>query len=1100
MAVMSKNQKDPDLPKRAVSHPGASILLKSDAKGDVTLSFSDGSEKLTMNRRDFLRVTGAAAATAAMSSAACRYPERHIVPYVDRPEEVRIGMTNQYASLAGTGPDQSGILVQTRAGRPFKLEGNPNHPINKGALSARDQASYLDLYDPDRQRTALRVQDGGHASPVSWEELDAEVIKQISEAGGGIRILTGAGLGPSTQALIDTITAAKNDTSHVVYEALGHDAALTAEKAGYGQEQLPTYRFDRADYIVSLGCDFLGTWLSPVEFTKQFSSRRNPDAEVMSRLITFEADLSLTGSNSDHRFRVRPDRLTYVALALANEIFSKHSPKGVPSPLVSSALAPFTVEAVAERLGGEITADVLSKVAKGLADNAGKSLVVAGGTNSATETGVALQSVVNLINAGLQNDGKTIERNLPTTQAGPGAASLKTLVDDIDAGKVKVLIIAGPNPVYTAPAALNFAAALEKVPFVISTSTHLDETAAHADLLATGVHYLERWADSNPRPGVYAIGQPAILPLYNNRSFEDSLLTWFGAEGQIASLAPFLVPEEAVPTGPKPGGPQNDDPGPFYRYLKNYWKEQIFSQANTLATFEQFWVSTLRSGVFLNERVETSAPRFNARAAAALFPSELPEATNVGHGDLGNKVIHLFESIPMGDGRQSNNGHLQELPDPITRHTWGSYAVVGYRTAEAAKLKDGQLLEIETADGTKINFPVLILPGVHEDVISIPVGYGRTAAGDVGSDVGENAFRLADFSESGPIYSGLARSIRATSTVEKLSVLKGAGVLDMSKRHLFSTATLDEYKENKKVGIYEPAATQDLWPAHDFGDLNWGMAIDLSLCTGCAACVIACQEENNVPVVGRQGILEGREMHWLRIDRYYKLPEEALEARTLFGDPMYEGNPQVAFGEYLDKPRILMHPMLCQHCDHAPCETVCPVLATMRSADGLNQMSYQRCVGTRYCSDNCPYKVRRFNWFNYSENRTDSFFARLYPELKEHGRLNQVEPLPLGFNPDVTVRSRGVMEKCTFCVQRIRRAKWEIMKEGRRTFRDGEVITACQQTCPADAITFGNMYDEEAEVAKQQSQPRAMESLRDLNTKPAISYLSSIWNEDEELA
>ncbi len=1095
MAVMSKNEKDTDLP-RHEPQPGATALLRTDSEGDVTITFSDGSEKLKMNRRDFMRVSGVAAATAAMTSVACRRPQRHIVPYVDRPEEVRIGMTNQYATVSAASPGQPGILVKTRAGRPFKLEGNPKHPVSQGALDARGQASYLDLYDPDRLESAVRP---GASAAVSWEEVDAEVAERIAQvrAGGGLRILTGATTGSATQALIDTIVDDLPDARHYSFEPLADDSFSAAAEAGYGQGNVPHYRFDQAQLVVSLGSDFLGTWLSPVEFTKQFSSHRHPDGD-MNRLITFEGSISLTGVNADHRFRVRPDQLVYVALALANEIFTHHSPAGIPGGAVQPALTPFSAEAVAERLGGDITAQIIERVAADLAAHAGDSIVIAGGVASATESGIALESAVNLLNAALQNDGATIDRtHAYNTSSGP--AQLQELIAEMQAGDVDLLIIDEANPVYATPAALGFAEALENVDYVISTSTRLDETSSRADLIATGCHFLECWGDSSPRTGVYAIQQPVILPLFETRSFGDSLLTWFGSDNANPALAGVLeAPDEPALYQPGDGKPY--DTGPFYRFLRNHWRDQIHGQADTLSEFEQFWLAALRDGVFVDENQTIDAPRFNHRATVALFPTELPEASTVALGDLGDKILHLFSSIPMGDGRQANNGHLQELPDPITRHTWGSYAMVGFRTAKAANLEQGQLLAIETPAGDTLNFPVLIMPGMHEDVIAIPLGYGRTHVGTVGDDVGENAFQLAQISESGVLLSGLTAGIRATSTVDDVSVIKGAGVIDIDRHRIMATASLDEYRQDQEAGVYHTPTTENLWPDHDFGDLKWGMAIDMTKCTGCSACVIACQEENNIPVVGRQGILEGREMHWLRIDRYYELPEEALAERTLFNDPMYDSNPQIAFGEHLDQPRVLFQPMLCQHCDRAPCETVCPVLATMQSNDGLNQMSYQACVGTRYCANNCPYKVRRYNWFNYTENRADSFFARLYPELKEHARLNVEGPLTLGFNPDVTVRTRGVMEKCTFCVQRIRRAKWEIMKDGRRTFRDGEVVTACQQSCPADAITFGNMLDEEHVVTQQHHEKRAMKALSDLNTQPAIAYLSSIWNTDEELA
>ncbi|RVU44074.1 4Fe-4S dicluster domain-containing protein [Lujinxingia sediminis] len=1095
MAAMSKHLKDPDLPKHSEPQPGASALLRADAQGDVTLSFSDGSEPLKMNRRDFLRVSSVAAATAAMSSAACRRPVREIVPYVDRPEEVRIGMSNHYASVCTACPSQCGMLVKSRAGRPIKLEGNPQHPVSQGALCARGQASYIDLYDPDRLRDAQRV-SGESVSAVSWEDIDSQVAAKLSEirGGGGLRILTGAVHGPATDALIAEVTSSVPNARHYTYEALGDDAMLAANEASFGSAHVPHYRFDKASLIVSFGSDFLGTWLSPSEFTRQFASRRNPDAD-MSQLIAFESTLTLTGINADQRVRVRPDAMVDVAMAVAHQLFTAHSPKGVPAGAVRQALSAFTPAAVVERLGGDLNVAIIESVAQKLSQTAGKSIVVAGGNASATSNGVALESAVNLINAALGNDGQTIERDRPSYGAA-GLAQLKALIAEIESGDVDMLIISGTNPVYSAPASLNVAEALAKVPLVISTSTHFDETARQAHYVATGCHSLEAWGDSNPRVGVHAIRQPAILPLYNTRSFEDSLMTWFGTAELSRTLAAF-IPAPPQPAGNHPGAGQTYDTGPFYRFLRDYWQREVYPKADSLASFDQFWLATMREGVYLSNDAQTT-PSLRVSQTVANLPSALTEIAAAD--DLGSKVLQLFASIPLYDGRQANNGHLQELPDPISKHVWGSYAMVSYKTLKGAKLKNGQYITVQVEGGPELSFQVIMVPGMHDDVIGIPLGYGRTAAGDVANGVGANAFKLSLSGENGVLYSGIKATIKKTDNVEVLSTVQQGNVIDVDYHRIMATAELKEYREKPDAGIHHPVATKNLWEDHDFGNLKWGMSIDMSKCTGCSACVIACQEENNIPVVGRQGVLEGREMHWLRIDRYYQLPEEAVKIRSsVIDDPMYSSEPEVAFGEYLANPRVLMHPMLCQHCDRAPCETVCPVLATMQSSDGLNQMSYQRCVGTRYCSNNCPYKVRRYNWFNYSENRGDTFFARLYPELKEHGRLNQTEPLQLGLNPDVTVRTRGVMEKCTFCVQRIRRGKWEIMKEGRRSFREGEVVTACQQACPAGAIDFGNVLDDTQTVSKMHKSPRATFALSDINTRPAIAYMTSIWNTDDEL-
>ncbi|MBA2662172.1 MAG: 4Fe-4S dicluster domain-containing protein [Bradymonadaceae bacterium] len=1094
---MSKNPTDHYLPKHSESQPGAVATLSTDAEGDLTVSFSDGSDDLHMSRRDFMRLSGVAAATAAMSGAACRNPIQEVVPYVDRPEDIRIGMNTLYASVCTACPAQCGMLVKTRAGRPFKLEGNPSHPVSQGALCARGQAHYIDLYDPDRARTPLR-RVGERTEEITWETLDNEVRNKLREvrAGGGLRILTGATVGSARTALFNEIIGAFTNARHYVYEPLTDENLLTASAAAFGEPQHPHYHFERADVIVSLGSDFLGTWLSPVEFTKQFASRRNPD-ENMSHFVAFEGNLSLTGINADVRYRVSPNDMVYVALALANEVILVRNQRAAGTGAAQAALAQFTAEAVAERLGGDITADVLRATAQRLAAAPGRSIVVAGGAASATENGVALESAINLLNAALGNDGQTIDRAAFSHQGGGRLADLRALVAEINAGTVNMLIIDGTNPVYSAPPELGVAEAFRKVALVVSTSQRVDETTAVAHYLATGTHGLEAWGDSSPQRGVYAIQQPVIQPLFYSRAMEESLLIWFGTDRLVARFQSFLT-EAPVPPGPRSGNPLPHDPGAWYRYLRNHWESTVFPQADSLASFGEFWSTALRNGVFV-AATGAQAPNFRASGAIGLLPTAFAETQAAAPGDLSRKKLHLFTSVAMYDGRHANNGHLQELPDTVTRHTWGSYAAVSYKTFNEAGLKSGQIVRIRPAGSdVELSFPILMLPGLHDDVVAIPVGYGRTRVGVVGNEVGSNAFRFSRAGTSAAVLSGIDAAITPTRSVERLSVLKGAGVLDLQARNILPTATLAQYREDPTAGVYQSPVTESLWPSHDYGQLKWGMSIDTSKCTGCSACVIACQEENNIPVVGRQGILEGREMFWLRIDRYYSLPDEAHEARGLLNDPMYHADPQVGFGQYLERPRVLLQPMLCQHCDNAPCETVCPVLATMHSSDGLNQMAYNRCVGTRYCANNCPYKVRRYNWFNYSVDRSDSVFARLYPELKEHGRLNQVEPLTLSLNPDVTVRTRGVMEKCTFCVQRIRRGKWQLMKEGRRTFRNKEVVTACQQACPADAIDFGNMLDETHSVTQHHHAKRAMFVLNELNTRPAIAYLTNVWNTGED--
>jgi molybdopterin-containing oxidoreductase family iron-sulfur binding subunit len=1092
---MSKKRTDEGFPHSPDPIDGVEARIRRDANGDVTVSFGDGSDDLRMNRREFLRVGGVAAATATMAGAACRNPVEKIVPYVDRPETVRIGFPDYYTTVCQACPAQCGALIHTRAGRPIKMEGNPSHPIGKGALCARGQSSYMDAYDPDRARGPLEISaDGAHAE-TTWEDLDKTVGDAIKNAasGGTIRLLTNSNSGPSRHALAAQIKGAVNDFEHYTYDPLHSEAMLAANEQGYGARHIPHYRFDLADLIVSLGSDFLGTWLSPVEFTKQFSARRDPDAGEMNRLVAFEGHVSVTGMNADDRHRVRPTDLHLVALALAHVVLVKEK----SGPLATNAAAmkavqPFSPKAVSKRTG--IAAETFDELGKELAEHAGKSIIVAGGLASAHENGAALETAVNLLNAALQNDGRTLERQRPSHQAS-GLGDITQLVEEMNGGNVDVLIIDGANPVYSGSAGIGFEKALEKVKLVVSTSDRVDETGAKADYLAPSGHALESWGDAEPINGLYSIQQPGLTPLWDTRTLESSLLTWFGATKAVPALEKYL-PAPELPPGNRPGAGIPTDPGPWYRFLRENWRKNIFARANSLAGFEQFWQDTLRTGSVELEQTVKSPMRFRPSTGLAALPSAVPKGDGGSAGDLSKKEVRLFAPVALYDGRQANNGRLQELPDPISKHVWGSFALVSPKTFREAGLEMGQHIEV-TVNDVSGRFPVIMQPGLHDDVIALPLGYGRSAAGAVANDVGVNTFQFTS-AKGTTHFAGIAASAKATSDGEDLAVVQGAQVLDTHRRPILSSTTLPEYEEDPEAGIHTHPGGPDMWASHDYSELKWGMSVDLSKCTGCSACVTACMEENNIPVVGRQGILEGREMHWMRIDRYYELPPEAAKLQaSVTSDPMFDAHPVVAFGEYMDNPRVVTQPMMCQHCEHAPCETVCPVSATMHSEDGLNQMAYNRCVGTRYCSNNCPFKVRRFNWYNYTTDRSDSFVARLYPEVNEHGRLNAAEPLHKGSNPDVTVRARGVMEKCTFCVQRIRRAGVQLRKEGRSEFRDGDVVTACQQTCPADAISFGNLSDAESTVAKLHASKRALSPLAELGVHSSVGYLTAVFNTEK---
>lgn len=1084
---------------------GVEARIKRNVAGDVTISFGDGSEPMNVSRREFMRIGGVAAATAAMTGTGCnamRNDVEYIVPYVDRPEEVRIGTPNYYTTVCSGCNTGCGALVTSRGGRPIKLDGNPHHPLSQGALCSRGLASYMNLYDPDRAKSPLKVARGGGHTPVKWEEVDRAVISAVEKAksGGGIGILTQNFHGSARKALLAAIQKGLPGLKHYQYDAINSEALRAANQATYSDAHIPSYDFSKADYVVSLGSDFLGSWLSPVLFTKQFSSRRNPDGN-MNKMVAFEGTMTLTGMNADERFRVRPGDLVHIAMALLHTVLVTRKTGALANSPIAAAVQAFSPAEVASKLG--IDADALTRVGQELADNAGKSLIVAGGTASATAQGVSLEVAVNALNAALGNVGNTIDHVNVSNQQSGTLQDLKNLITDINAGKIDVLIIDRANPIYSAPRALGFEEAISKVKLVISTTDRVDETSLFATYLAPAGHQLEQWGDSNPVGNVYAIQQPVILPLHDTRGFEHSLMLWFG--GALPGVFDVYLAAPQAPAGTRaPGVPT--DPGPWYRFIRQHWETTLFPRARSMASFDQFWMETLQKGVFELQAQERRQPRFDATQAVALLPKALPEATSNEPGDLSKKEIQLVATPTLFDGEHANNGHLQETPEVVTKHVWGSYAMVSPATFKAAKLKSGQILSIALENVVR-EFQVIMQPGMHDDVIGIPLGYGRTAAGVVGNDVGENGFLFGHESEGRHILAGLKLEVKDSKRTEKLSVIKGAGVIDLHRRNYFASTTLEEYKEDKSAGVHKHPDLNDMWDRHKY-EVKWGMAIDLSKCTGCSACVTACQEENNIPVVGRTGILEGREMHWMRIDRYYEMPHEAAHKQSNpinfaalahqqysdSGDPMLHPEPLVALAEYMDEPRVLFQPMMCQHCENAPCENVCPVSATMHSEDGLNQMIYNRCVGTRYCSNNCPFKVRRYNWFNYAVDRSDTVFARLYPELGEHKRLNIEEPLPMAMNPEVTVRERGIMEKCTFCVHRIRRANWTLRQEGRTKFRDGDVVTACQQACPADAIVFGDLMDETSAVAKLHAVERKITPLDEVGVRSSVAYLTNVWN------
>ena len=1029
------------------------------------------------SRREFLRVSGTMAAASALASAGCQPPQEATVPFHDMPESLVDGLGR--ARFFATVLDGSPVLVRTREGRPILVTPNPKDASGRGT-SVRHHAALMDLYDPDRAQGPLSVRRGkGAVVASSWSAVGAEVVARLGAERDRVVLLTGPVTSPSLQAAVAEI-AAQTGLRHVAYAPIESSAAARVSKAALGGGRLPRPRLDKADLVVGFGAEFLDRPADGLE--ADFAKRRAPegrDGAGMSRFVQLEGRLTLTGANADRRLRVRDSQLAAVASALLHElVVARQVGPLAKDAAVAQSLAPFTVAAVAGLTG--VKPDVLTALANELVAARGRAVVVAGGSASDSASGLALETAVLLLNlsldafaAGLLEDGAGAE------PADGGAAALQSLVADMSAGRVQTLVVAGANPVYDAPGSLGFAEALAKVPFVVSMNDRLDETSRLADLLAPASHAFECWGDAALPRGVYAVQQPSIQPLYDTRGLVDVLVAWGAAAGATGALA-----SAAAATAPKPGaapGTPVPNPSPAWHYVRGQWAARLGALPGT-AAFEEKWNEVLRAGQWQGAApAAPAAPaaRVLAPGTAALLGGLPPPPTGL--------ELQLYPHLATGDGRAANNGWLLELPDPVTRITWGGAVSIAPRRFDEMGLASGDLVEVDAGHG-KVVAPAYRHAGMHHDQVALPLGLGRRACGVIGDGVGPDAYPLRKLEGDRVIAAGLPVTLRRVGGNEALAFAQGSDVIDRDRRPLVPATTLTAFEADPKAGTEQPAGGPSAWPAHEFKKARWSMSIDLSKCNGCGKCVIACQAENNVPVVGRQGILDGREMSWMRIDRYYDAPKK--EGRR--GAEVWDGPLDV-----VEEPETLFEPMLCQHCENAPCETVCPFVATLRSEDGLNQQIYNRCVGTRYCANNCPFKVRRFNYWDYSVRQTSALFTWLQPRSVRQADLNTRGRMQMKNNPEVTVRSRGVMEKCSFCVQRVRDARARATREGRTRdrFADGEVVPACMESCPTGAIVFGDVNNPESRVRALASSPRAMRLLEALGVKPAISYLTKVRND-----
>jgi MoCo/4Fe-4S cofactor protein with predicted Tat translocation signal len=962
-------------------------------------------------RRDFLKALGFG--VGAVTLAACqKVPVHKSMPYLIKPEEVTPGIANYYASTY----EGSAILVKTREGRPIKVEGNPNDILSKGGLSARAQASVLDLYDVSRLKGPSK--DG---SDYAWNVTDDFVKSELAaiKAGGKkIGIVTATTHSPSTLAVITDFIAQFPNTKHINYDAVSYTGIIQANQNSFGKAVLPHYNFDKADVIVSFCADFLGTWISPVEFIRQYVQNRNNkslQSKKMSRHIQFETGMSVTGTNADVRIPIKPSEEGVALVNLYNAISG-------------------TTLAGTKKLNNTIADKALTLVAKELQAAKGKALVVAGSND------VATQVLVNAINSLLGSYGTTIDLDNPSYQFAGNDAEFVEFVNEMKRGEVDAVFFLNANPAYDYYNKNDIIAALKKVRLKVSFADYNDETASLCNVITPNHNYLESWGDDNAIEGYYTIQQPTINPVYDTRQAEQSLLIW------------------------------SDNPvKEYYTYVRNNWDKNLLA-LGTLSG-QSGWETLLQTG-FVKAAPKPAGTYTFSRDLNAVAQTILDHSNQLAEG---SKVeLQVYQTLALRDGKRANNPWLQELPDPVTKVTWDNYACMSPSDMKKWGYEDGNVVKIE-ANGYSIAIPAISQPGQTQGTVSVAVGYGRTLAGPVGNGVGKNAFPFHSL-RNGTFQSSAVATLTSTGDNSPLAQTQTHHSIE-GRNSIIKETTFKEYLKNPASGTKKVEGHKEytLWDEYEHPAYNWVMAIDLNACTGCGACVVACSAENNVPVVGKDEVRRRREMHWIRIDRYYSFNDN--------GDGGTTREREIAKLEDLDHVKVVYQPMLCQHCDHAPCETVCPVLATVHSSEGLNHMAYNRCVGTRYCANNCPYKVRRFNWFNYwNDSRFDNYLNN------EHTQLV--------LNPDVVTRFRGVMEKCTMCIQRIQAGKLKAKIE-KRSLKDGDVKVACQQTCPANAIVFGNANDPNSEVSKALNSERTYYVLEELDVKPGIGYQVKVRNISE---
>ena len=977
------------------------------------------------SRRQFLKILGLAG-TAGLSG--CSERVRHLVPYVIPPEDIVPGDATWYASTCRECPAGCGMLVKNRDGHVIKVEGNPLHPVNEGKLCARGQASVQGLYNPDRYKGPMRAGPRGRMLPVSWEEAEQEMVARLSEGNrkGGLIFLTNLVTGAEEELIRQWAEAAHGE--HVMYEPFAYEGLRRANRVVFGTEAIPDYRIDRSDFLISFGAGFLETWISNVRLARQFAAFHEPKDGKKNCFVYVGPRLSLTAANADYWVQVPPGGESIVALGLLR-LLAREAPAASRTERLFPAISAITPTVVEERTG--VKPDVLSALARRIL-MARRPLALAEGTTfqdpHALETAVA----ANLLCALSPDCPELLDFSNPASLGRViPAAGMKALVDRMSSGDIRALLIYRANPAFNLPPSWGFEAALRKVPTVISFSSLPDETSRLAGLLMPSHTFLESWGEYSPNLRITGLSQPVMGSLFSTRPLGDMLLS----------------------SGKKLGKGEAFQEKDFYEVLRKGWDRR---RQSTGSGPEAFWQESLKRGGMWGPEARMDERR---RSSGELSRHETPFAFSVGAGPSSPRKAGTFDficypTIQFFDGRMANRPFLLEMPDPVTMVTWDGWVEINPETAKAMHIAKGDVIVVRAGE-REIRAPAFPYWGVPANALAMPIGQGhdRTFSRYVTESSGNPAQLLSGLLDpaEGLLFFSPGVTIEKTGQFVPLANTDGSSY--QHDRGIAQSLSQERYSairgQSPRITMPLPSGfdeKRDFYPPHEHVDYRWAMAIDLDRCIGCQACVAACYAENNVAIVGKANTLKGREMSWLHIERYFEPAQ----------------------------PYVRFLPMLCQHCDEAPCESVCPVFAPNHSKEGINNQVYNRCIGTRFCNQNCPYKVRRFNWFTFAHD----------------------SPLEWQLNPDVTVRQKGVMEKCSFCIQRIVKAKAVAVTAGRKV-RDNEFTTACAQTCPVDAITFGNLMDPKSAVSLKVKEARAYQVLGHLNTKSAVIYLKKITQELE---